>query len=123
MVMSPGDLGGGNGRCLLMGYGGAPSTHPNKSHGELDLERALKWKFLLPILLLRKPPSNLGTRAKVLQPVVTRRMAMYDAGDFSGLIVDLEKDILLAQFIHHVDNRTLEEVDEAKLWRAGELLS
>ena len=42
-------------------------------------------------------------------------MAMYDAEDFSRLIVDLEKDILSAQSIHHGDNRTLEKVDEAKL--------
>ena len=35
--------------------------------------------------------------ARVLEPVVTHCMAMYDAGDFSGLIVDLEKGILLAR--------------------------
>ena len=37
--------------------------------------------------------------------------------------MDLEKDILLVRSIHCVDNRTLEEVDEAKLWRVDEILS
>ena len=50
-------------------------------------------------------------------------MAMCDVGDFRGLIVDLEKDILLAKSIHRVDNRALEEVGEAKLWPASELVS
>ena len=50
-------------------------------------------------------------------------MAMYNAGDFSGLIVDMKKDILLAQSIHSVDNMILEEMYEAKLWQASELLS
>ena len=68
----------------------------NESRSELDLERALKWKFLLPIFLLRKPPSGSGTRARLLQPIVSRRLAVYNAGDFRGLIIDLEKDILLA---------------------------
>ena len=99
------------------------APHPNELGGELDLERALKWKFLLPILLLQKPPSGSGTRAKLLQPIVSRHMTMHDAGDFSGLIIDLEKDILLARSVHHSNNRTLEEVDEAKLRRAAELLS
>ena len=40
----------------------------------LDLERAIKWKFLLPILLLRKPPSSSGTRAAALQAIVQRRL-------------------------------------------------
>ena len=48
------------------------ALHPNESRGELDLERALKWKFLLPILLLRKPPLGSGTKAKLLQPIVSR---------------------------------------------------
>jgi hypothetical protein len=31
--------------------------HPNKQRGGLDLEQKIKWKLLLPTLLLQKPPS------------------------------------------------------------------
>ena len=71
-------------RCLQVPWAGAMSDayrwvtealrtpHPNESCGELDLERALKWKFLFPILLLQKPPLGSGTRVKLLQPIVSR---------------------------------------------------
>ena len=84
------------------------APYPNESRGELDLKRALKWKFLLPIILLHNPPSGSGTRARLLQPIVSHRMTMYNAGDFSGLIVNLERDILIMRSVHHSDNRTLE---------------
>ena len=43
------------------------ALHPNESRGELDLERVVKWKFLLLLLLLRKPLSTNSTKAKDLR--------------------------------------------------------
>ena len=52
-----------------------------ETRGKLDLERTIKWKFLLPSLLLRKPPATKGIRAMELKPIVQRRLNQYDAGD------------------------------------------
>ena len=46
------------------------SPHPNEPRGQLDLERTLDWIFLLPILMLRKPPSANGTDAKDLKSFI-----------------------------------------------------
>ena len=41
-----------------------------EARGKLDLERAIKWKSILPSLLLRKPPSSKGIKATELKPIV-----------------------------------------------------
>ena len=43
---------------------------PNNHSGELVLERAIEWKFLIAQLLLQKPPSNRGMKASTLKPIV-----------------------------------------------------
>ena len=39
----------------------------------VDLEKAIKWKFILPILLLYTPPSAGagGTKAHMIKPIIT----------------------------------------------------
>ena len=96
----------------------------NSHRGELELERAIKWKFLLPALLLRKPPSANGIKATDLQPIITRRMNQYDSGDWSGLIADYEADVIAAESLGPKDdNSTQEEKDEAQIRKAADLLS
>jgi len=46
------------------------APHPSELRGQLDLERVLKWKFLLPAILLCKPPPAKGTKAANLKPIV-----------------------------------------------------
>ena len=46
----------------------------NNNPGGLDLERTIKWKFPLPLLLLLNPPSNTGKEAKILKPIIGRRL-------------------------------------------------
>ena len=81
------------------------APHPTKSRGRLDLERALTWKFILPIALLRKPSSANGTKAKFLQPIVRQCLNIYDAGDCQGLVRDYERDVCIAANMHRDDNR------------------
>ena len=83
--------------------------HQNEAQDKLDLERAIKWKSLLPALLLRKPPSNTGTKASTLKPIVQRRLNQYDAGDWSGLIADYETDVISASLIHVVNSRSQDD--------------
>ena len=42
----------------------------NEPRGQLDLEWTLNWIFLLPIIMLRKPPSANGTNGKDHTPFV-----------------------------------------------------
>ena len=99
------------------------TPHPNATRGALDLERVLKWKFLLPILLLRKPPSSTGTKARDLKPLIKRQMVQCDSGDWSGLVRDYERDVVQAEVLHRVDERTPDEKDEAAVRKAADLLS
>ena len=66
------------------------TPQPNESRGELDLDRAIKWIYLVPILLLRKLPSAMGTKACELMPIVQRRLNQYHSGDWAGLVHDYE---------------------------------
>ena len=82
------------------------TPHQNKQRDKLDLERALKWKFILLTLLLRKPPSNKGTKAANLMPIVQCRLNQYDVGDWAGLVADYEADVITALLICPVDRRS-----------------
>ena len=99
------------------------APHPNEPRGARDLERTLKWMLLLPILFLRKPPSNNGTKAKELKSIIQRRLDQHDLNDWKGLIADYEKDVVLAQTVHRDDNRTEDIKDETKIRKAADLLS
>ena len=52
----------------------SPNLHTEQ--GSIDLERALKWKFLVPILFLQKPPSFHGIKASSLKPIFVCNMHM-----------------------------------------------
>ena len=95
----------------------------NSIRNIITLERAIKWKFLLPILLLWKPHLAMGTNIRDLKPTVGRQLAMYAKGNLARLIADLDTDTMVARSIHCVDIRTLDEVDEAKLRKTCELFS
>ena len=101
------------------------APHPNASRGRLDLERALKWKFILPIIimLLRKPPLANGTKAKLLEPIVKHRLDMNNSGDWRGLVREYECDVYIAASMHRQDNRGEGEKDLARIWKAADLLS
>ena len=87
------------------------------------MERTLKWLLLLPILLLRKSPSNTGTRAKELKSLTHRRIDQHDSNDWRGLIADYERDTIAAPIMHMDDSRTSDIKDEAKIRRTADLLS
>ena len=82
----------------------------------------IKWKFLLPALILRKPPSNKGTKAADLKPIIQRRLNQHDAGDWVGLVTDYERDVISASHIHPEDSRSQDDKEEAQIRRAAELL-
>ena len=96
---------------------------PNSDRGEFDLKRAMKWKFLPPQLLLRKSLPNTGTKATTLKLIIQRRLDYYNAGDWWGLIADYEADVIPAGHLHRVEGWTKEDVKEAKIWAAADLLS
>ena len=100
------------------------APHPDEPRHQLDLERAIKWKFLLPSgLLLRKPPSANGTKAKHLKPIVKRRLNQYDSGDWKTLLEEYESDVVRSQLIHQVDTRTEDDKDMAAIRKAADLLA
>ena len=74
-------------------------------------------------LLLRKAPSNTGTKASALKPIVQRRFNRYDARDWRGLVADYEDDVIAAGHLHCVDRRTKEDAEEAQIRAAADLLS
>jgi hypothetical protein len=74
--------------------------HPNKWRGSLDLERKIKLNFLLPTLLLQKSPSINGMKGHDLLPIIQRQMKQYNGGNWVGLIVDYEHNVMLAQKMH-----------------------
>ena len=87
------------------------------------MERTLKWLLVLPILLLRKPPSNTGTKAKELKSLTYRRLDQHNLNDWRGLVADYEKDVVAAPTVHRDGSRTANTKDEAKIRRAVELMS
>jgi hypothetical protein len=74
-------------------------SHPNELRGSLDLLQQFKWKFLLPTLLIQKPPSIHGIKGRDLLPIVLCRMKQYDGSDWVGFIANNEHDVLLAHKI------------------------
>ena len=82
------------------------TPHQNEQRDKLNLERALKWKFILPTLLLQNPPLNKGTKAADLMPIVQCRLNQYDARDWAGLVADYEADVITALLICPVDRRS-----------------
>ena len=77
------------------------------------------------ILILRKPPSSRGIRAKDIKSLMGRRLTQYNEGDWKGLVKDLEEDIVIAQSISHKgpNDMTQEERDTSKLKRVIDLMS
>ena len=76
-----------------------------------------------PVLLLRKPPSTNGTKAKHLKPIVKRRLDQHDAGDWKTLLEEYESDVVRSQLIHRVDTRTEDDKDMAAIRKAADLLA
>jgi len=95
----------------------------HEARGHLTLERTVKWKFMLPTLLLRKPPSDMGTKARDLKPIVQRRLNQYDVRNWHNLVAELEADMIIAQTMHHAETRTQLDKDEALIRKAADLLS
>ena len=95
----------------------------HEARGQLTLERTIKWKFVLPIPLLRKPPSDTGTKARNLKLIVQCRLHQYDVSNWCGLVAELEADMIIAQTMHHVETRTQSDKDEALIQKAADLLS
>ena len=83
----------------------------------------MKWLFLLLILLLRKPPSNNGTKTNELKSLAHWRLDQHDSNDWRGLIEDYEKDVAAAPTVYSDDSRTDDTKDEAKIRKAADLLS
>ena len=111
-------------RWAQSGDGGAMGPpHPNEPRGQLDLERTLRWIFLLPVLMIRKSPLANGIRAKNLKSFVQRRCDQHDSGDWKGLIADYEGGVVAAQSVHLNDDRSESTKDEAKLHKAADLLA
>ena len=87
------------------------------------MEQTLKWQLLLPTLLLRKPPSNTGTKAKELKSLTHRQVDQHDSGDWRGLITDYERDVVAAPTVHRDDSRNADTKDEVKIRKVADLLS
>ena len=95
-------------------------------HGrdKLRMESAIKWKLVLPALLLKKPPSLTGTKAVTLQCIVQQHLNQYKSGDWRGLIVNYEADVVLAGTMRRWEDLCLDKAKiEARIWRAADLLT
>jgi hypothetical protein len=98
--------------------------HPDDPRNQLALERRIKWKFVLPALLLRKPPSTDGVKARDLEALVKHRLRLHAEGAFDLLIAEYEADCVRAEALRQrTDNRNGDAKDVARLRRACELLS
>ena len=95
----------------------------NVARGHLTLERTIKWKFVLPILLLRIPPSSTGTKARDLKLIVQHQLHQYDVGSWRSLVAELKADMIIAQTMHHVETRTQSDKDKFLIQKAADLLS
>ena len=73
-------------------------------------------------MLLRKPPSNTGKKAKTLKPNIGQRLDQHDSGNWRGLIAYYEENVIAASHLHQVDGRTNDDVKEAKIPAAAEIL-
>ena len=99
------------------------APHPNEPRGQLDLERTLKWIFLLPILMLYKPLLANGTKAKGLEYFVQRQYDQHDSGNWKGLIMDYNGHLVATQLVHQNNDRSESTKDETKLCKASDLLT
>ena len=99
------------------------TPYPNEARGQLDLERTLKWIFLLLVLMLSKHPPANGTKARDLKYFVQRHCDQHDLGNGKGLIVDYNADIVAAQSVHQNENRSQGSKDNAKICKALDLLA
>ena len=100
------------------------TTAINTNASELTLERRIKWFFLLPILLLRKPPSAKPIRSTTIKSALSSRLAAWKRQDFISLIVSYEQDVVDANNLNEAhQERTKEKRDEANLQRCLENLS
>ena len=95
----------------------------HEARGQLLLERTIKWIFILPILLLCKPPSATAAEARDLKPIVQRRLNQCDVGDWHSLVADLEAARIIAQTMHYVETRAQSDKDEDLIRKAADLLS
>jgi hypothetical protein len=94
---------------------------PNESRSRLSMERRIKWKYALPAILLQKPPTPNGIKAKDLKAIVGRRMRQYEAGNWKGLVGEYKRDIIITQGMHH-DNPSDDSKEMSKIRKAGNLI-
>ena len=96
----------------------------NDNASETTLERRIKWVFLLPILLLRKPPSPNTVRSTTIKSALASRLSAWKRRDFASLLVSYEQDVVEANSLTEAHReRTKEHREEANLQRCFENLS
>ena len=86
----------------------------NNSQSEDHLLRRVKWFFLLPILILRKPPSGKPVPSVSVKTAMSRRLAMWMRRDFQALIAEYEEDILLLANLNDAHREPTKEKREDK---------
>ena len=99
------------------------APHPNSSRSELQLERRLKWKNILYIIMLRKPPSKSGIKYRDLIPIIRRRFNMYNDGNWRGLVDDYERDVVESNNIERPTERNEEREKENTINQVHEYLT
>jgi hypothetical protein len=85
------------------------------------MKMRIKWKYALPAILLQKPPTPNGIKAKDLKAIAGRRMRQYEAGNWKGLVEEYEQDIIITQGMHH-DNQSNDSKEMSKIRKAGDLI-
>jgi hypothetical protein len=96
--------------------------HPSSIRHRYALERVIKWKLLVSLLFLRKPPYEGPSRAASINPVVRHRFDMYEQGDLCGLIRDYEHDDVLGGNVPRGASKSKEDEDFEKPRAASEFL-
>ena len=66
---------------------------------------------------------NQGQSTKDLTPFVQRRCNQHDSGDWKGLTVDYNGDVVAAQLVHKNDDRAGSTKDEVKQHKVSDLLA
>ena len=99
------------------------APHPNSLRLELQLERRLKWKNILYIILLCKPPFKSGVKFKDLIPIIRHCFNMYIDGNWHRLINDYERDVVESNNIERPTQRNEEKEKENTINQVHEYLT
>ena len=87
---------------------------PQTDDYERRLKRRIKMKFLLPFLILRKPPTSSQNKAHSLLPLLAARLNKWDSGEWGKLVSEYEANITASKCQQNKSHASTEMLDDIK---------